>query len=57
MSSLVPSLLEAVRNELELPFDTAAFNEIREASSAAMHKSGQRFVDIATKETEKYKDP
>jgi hypothetical protein len=55
VSSLVPSLLEAVRNELELPFDAAVFKEISEASSAALQKSGQRFLDVATKETEKYK--
>lgn len=47
-TALVPALLEAVREELELPFDSVAFKELSDASSAALHASGKRFLDIAT---------
>lgn len=45
-TALIPALLESVRDELELPFDSLAFKEISDASSAALHESGKRFLDM-----------
>lgn len=46
ISRLLPELLEAIRIELDLPPDTAVFQEIVEAASAHLDNIGQRFVDM-----------
>lgn len=46
IARLLPRLLEAIRIELDLPPDTAVFDEIVDAASAHLEGIGKRFVDI-----------
>lgn len=46
IARLLPRLLEAIRIELDLPPDTAVFQEIVDASSAHLDDIGKRFVDM-----------
>lgn len=46
IAHLLPRLLEAIRIELDVPLETAVFQEIVDAASAHLDDIGQRFVDM-----------